>query len=298
MSTDIILDPRQYPDLNVYGVIGNPIEHSLSPKIHEQFAKQTQQAIHYGKLFSELGAFKETVDLFFARGGKGLNVTVPFKSQAFELCMHLTQRAQAAGVVNILWQVEGVYFGDNSDGIGLVRDIENAGYPFAQQRVLLIGAGGAVQGVVLPILQMKPKSIVIVNRTLDKAKAIVERFMEHANVLDIELQAISTEQLLEDEGGFDRMINGTSAGLNDASPLSAELIEKLASSSEPQAALAYDMVYGKETAFLKQMKQTGFNVQDGLGMLVEQAAVSFELWRQLPENLLNTQEVLAVLRTT
>jgi shikimate dehydrogenase len=292
----ITLDPRTFPNLDVYGVIGNPIEHSKSPMIHTLFAKQTDQAIYYGKLFSEIDSFEQTVELFFNLGGKGLNVTVPFKERAYQLCSHLSARAKAAGVVNILWQENGRYHGDNSDGLGLVRDIEQSGYPFEQQRILLIGAGGAIQGVVLPILEKRPKAIVILNRTLDRAQGIVNRFRETAQANNIHLEAVSPDQILEDTGGFDLIINGTSAGLEDRSPLTSAMVEKLAADVEPESALAYDMVYGKETAFMRQMQLAGFHTKDGLGMLVEQAAVSFEIWRKIPENILRTHEVLSSLR--
>jgi len=292
----VILDPRQFPELDVYGVIGNPVAHSLSPQIHEQFAKQTGQMMHYGKLFSAEQDFIQTVDTFFKRGGKGLNVTVPFKERAFALCHRLTDRAKMAGVVNILWQEDGAYCGDNSDGLGLVRDIEQMGYPLADQRILLLGAGGAVQGVVLPILQQNPNGIMILNRTHSKAQAIVTRFQAAVQARNVTLQASSFEEWTDHPQGFDRIINGTSAGLTNVSPLTDVMIERLAEHSEPSATLAYDMVYGKETAFMQHMQQAGFAVKDGLGMLVEQAAVAFEGWRGISSGQLQTREVYDLLR--
>jgi len=292
------LDPRQHPHKDVYGVIGNPVAHSLSPMIHAEFAKQTQQAVYYGKLYSELTQFKETVETFFLRGGRGLNVTVPFKAEAYALCQHHSERAKAAGVVNILWQKDGAYYGDNSDGIGLVRDIESDGFAIAGKRILMIGAGGAVQGVILPFLEKKPQAIVIVNRTLEKAQLMVERFLPQARALGIELSAISLEQIEQIQEAFQVIINGTSSGLSGDSPLTQMQAYHLAQLLKPsQEGLAYDMVYGKQTEFLVQMRSYGLVVKDGLGMLVEQAAKSFEVWRQIEDQgLINAHSILEMLR--
>jgi shikimate dehydrogenase len=295
---DTQLDPRAHPKQDVYGVIGNPVAHSLSPQIHTQFARQAQQNIFYGKLFSEIDQFQETVNTFFSRGGKGLNVTVPFKDQAYKMCAHLTERAQAAGVVNILWQVNGQYYGDNSDGIGLVRDITHQPYALAEKNILILGAGGAVQGVILPFLEQHPKSIWIANRTLQKAQSIAQRFADAAVSAKVQLQAITMEQILQIQEPIHLIVNGTSAGLQGASPFASEHVHFFtqAAQTHPQM-LAYDMVYGKETHFMQQMRHAKILTKDGLGMLVEQAAVAFEQWRQL-EGLgkLNTAEVLADLR--
>jgi shikimate dehydrogenase len=292
------LDPRQHPDKDVYGVIGNPVAHSLSPMIHAEFAKQTQQAVYYGKLFSELANFKETVDTFFLRGGRGLNVTVPFKSDAYAMCQHHSDRAKAAGVVNIIWQKNGAYYGDNSDGIGLVKDIESDDFAIAGKRVLMIGAGGAVQGVILPFLEKKPLCIVIANRTLEKAQWMVKLFLPQAQALGIEISAISLEQIEQIQEAFQIIINGTSSGLSGDSPLTQMQAYHLAQLLKPsQEGLAYDMVYGKQTEFLVQMRSYGLTVKDGLGMLVEQAAKSFEVWRAIEDQgLLNTQGILEMLR--
>jgi shikimate dehydrogenase len=293
-QNDTQLDPQQYPDKDVYGVIGNPVAHSLSPLIHHQFAQQAHQNILYGKLFSDVEQFEKTVDTFFSRGGKGLNITVPFKLRAFNVCARLTDRAKAAGVVNILWQENGQYVGDNSDGLGLVRDIKNSQFIINKKNILLIGAGGAVQGVVLPFLNEQPHSIVIANRTLEKAQKIVERFKAQAKQVNTSLRAISLHHLEQEKEPFDIIINGTSTGLDQVSPLTDSQVKSL--TNIPAQALAYDMVYGKTTVFMQQMQEQGLNVKDGLGMLVEQAAVAFEVWRGGNSRFeLNTKIVLASL---
>jgi len=296
-TSDTQLDPRMHPYQAVYGVIGNPVAHSLSPLIHAQFALQVKQPIYYGKLYAELGQFRQTVDTFFARGGQGLNVTVPFKLEAFQICQKLTERAQAAGVVNILWQEEGQYVGDNSDGIGLVRDIEKHPFQIAEKRVLMIGAGGAVQGVILPFLEKKPSQITIANRTLAKAQVIVDRFLPQALACGIQLNAMALDQVMQLQEPYSVIINGTSSGLQGTSPLvadQAQHLEHIKQMAEP--CLAYDMVYGKETDFMQQMRACGFEVKDGLGMLVEQAAEAFEVWRKLPQGSLDTVAVRQMLR--
>lgn len=299
MSTiDTNLDPREHPQQDVYGVIGNPVAHSLSPLIHAQFAIQAQQNVYYGKLFSETDAFEKTIETFFQHGGKGLNVTVPFKSRAFDLCHHLSERATAAGVVNILWQEDGKYYGDNSDGVGLVRDIENHPISIKGQRILVIGAGGAVQGVILPLLQKQPMQIVIANRTQEKAQKIVERFLPQAKAAKISLEAIALKDIEQLQQSFSIIINGTSSGLEGASPLTEEQAQHLAQTTkQANEGLGYDMVYGKPTAFMQQMSRVNYHVKDGLGMLVEQAAEAFEVWRHLEnQNRLNTASVLEMIR--
>ena len=298
-TPDTQLDPRMHPEQAVYGVIGNPVAHSLSPVIHAQFALQVKHPIYYGKLFADLGQFSQTVDTFFARGGQGLNVTVPFKLEAFQICQKLTERAQAAGVVNILWQENGQYVGDNSDGVGLVRDIEKHPFQITDKKILMIGAGGAVQGVVLPFMEKKPSQITIANRTLAKAQAIVDRFLPQAQAYGIGLNAIALDHIMQLQEDYSIIINGTSSGLQGSSPLElsqAQHVKSVQQGAEPS--LAYDMVYGKETDFMQQMKTCGFQVKDGLGMLVEQAAEAFEVWRKLPQGSLDTTSVLHKLRAS
>ena len=252
-----------------YAVIGNPVAHSKSPLIHAAFARAQSQALEYQRLFSELGAFVATVKAFRKQGGKGLNVTVPFKLEAFALADTLTERAQQAGAVNVL-VFEGDHTrGDNTDGIGLVRDIvSNLGHAVQGKRVLLLGAGGAARGAVGPLLLEAPKSLTIANRTADKAHALATQFAAYAGACTLNAQgyaALAGHQ-------FDIIINATSAGLSDGMP-------DLPGGLYATGALAYDMMYGRETPFMKHAQAAGATVADGLGMLVEQAAESFLIWR-------------------
>jgi shikimate dehydrogenase len=258
--------------IDTYAVIGNPVEHSKSPQIHAAFARQTSQAIDYKRIFCELGAFAETVRAFQAQGGKGVNITVPFKHEAFAVATQRSVRAEQAGAVNVLsFHADGMR-GDNTDGAGLVRDITvNRAYALRGKAILLLGAGGASFGVVGPLLAELPRALVIANRTVSKADALVQRFANFAGPCEI---AASSYAALAGKN-FDVVINATSAGLSGAMP------ELPANLFAPQA-LAYDMVYGKTTPFM-QFAQThgapGLQIADGLGMLVEQAAESFLIWR-------------------
>lgn len=265
-----------------YAVIGNPISHSKSPLIHEAFAKQTNQDISYEAILAPLDNFAVTIEQLMLAGYKGLNVTVPFKFEAFEICGELSQRALHAGAVNtLLFQLQkGCWFGDNTDGIGLVNDVTlNLKYSLQGARVLLLGAGGAAQGVVYPLLQQQPSTITIANRTLQKAHNIVEKFADNLDTL----QAASFDNITE---SFDIIINATSTGLTDtALPIPNSIFAK--------GCLAYDMMYGRETPFMKQARENGAKVADGFGMLVEQAAEAFFIWRGMrPE----TQSVMQMIR--
>lgn len=247
-----------------YAVFGNPIAHSKSPEIHARFAAQTGQDIQYERLLAPLDDFAASVREFIRAGGRGANVTVPFKLEAYELATELSERAQAAGAVNTLSFDGDAIRGDNTDGIGLVTDIVvNAGQAIAGRRVLLVGAGGAARGVVLPILEQAPSQLVIANRTTVRAQELAAQFGGR-------LQASSFDDL---QGKFDLVINATSASLaGDVPPLAPALFGRLT--------LAYDMMYGKEpTAFMRFAAQHGAVVRDGLGMLVEQAAEAFYIWR-------------------
>lgn len=266
-----------------YAVIGNPIAHSRSPMIHMAFARQCAQDISYETILGPMDRFRETVMEFVEQGGKGMNVTVPFKVLALELATHLTPRAKQAQAVNTLrFTAEGIY-GDNTDGIGLVRDIqERMGFALQGKRVLLLGAGGAARGVILPMLDEQPHSITIANRTFEKALALHEQFADFANLQVRHFADLTGES-------FDLVINATSAGLSgEHLPLPDGIFAR--------GAMAYDMVYGKEpTFFLADAKARGVeHVIDGLGMLVGQAAESFLLWRGV---LPNPQPVLDMLRT-
>jgi shikimate dehydrogenase len=258
----------QAPDR--YAVIGNPIAHSKSPEIHARFAVQTHQNLLYARLLAPLDGFAATVRTFVEQGGKGANVTVPFKLEAHALATELTKRAKAAGAVNTLKFDGENILGDNTDGVGLVSDIlRNAGITITGKRVLLLGAGGAARGVILPLLDVRPGELVIANRTVSKAEQLALPFQQQ-----FEGQvAVRASDFASLHGVFDIIINATSASLaNDVPPIAPGLIGS--------ATFAYDMMYGKRpTAFMELASEYGATVRDGLGMLVEQAAESFFVWR-------------------
>ena len=248
-----------------YAVVGNPVGHSQSPRIHALFAAQTAQDMRYEALLAPLDGFAATVRAFIAAGGRGMNVTVPFKEEAFRLATRLTGRARAAGAVNTLAFSGNDIFGDNTDGAGLVRDIlGNLGHGIAGRRILLLGAGGAARGVILPLLAEKPASLLIANRTPDKARALAAAFPG------------CTAHGFDEIGArcFDIVINATSAGL------AGGVLPRLTFAFAP-GCLAYEMVYGRDTDFLRQAREAGAMTADGLGMLVEQAAEAFFVWRGL-----------------
>jgi shikimate dehydrogenase len=273
------VNPKDYPGKDVYAVIGNPIAHSKSPLIHEVFAKQTQQAIHYGRIFSELNEFKKITLDFFECGGKGLNVTIPFKLQAYELAQHRTPRAQSAQAANMLWVENGQWWCDNSDGEGLTRDLrrllKQRGASLSGTHVLLLGAGGAAQGVIEPLMDTGVASITVFNRTHEKAEALVKQFTGLASVAKVNLKAAPLAELKN--GSYDLIINATATGLSGVSPITKDVLRSIIHPTT----LAYDMVYGKETSFMRDAKALGIEAIDGLGMLVEQAALAFETWRKL-----------------
>lgn len=285
-------NPKDYPGVDVYAVVGNPIVHSRSPEIHQLFAKQTSQLIHYGKIYSPLDSFEKIVRTFFAQGGCGLNVTVPFKLQAFAMADELSARARAAGAVNILYQKDGRLHGDNSDGVGLVSDLKNAGCTIKGKKILLLGAGGAAQGVILPLLDEAPALLVLANRTSLKAENLQRQFQSEAHSRGVKLQTFALDSL-EKLGAFDLVINATASGLEASSPIMDQQVPALVHADT----FAYDMLYGKPTPFLVQFKNAGAKTLDGLGMLVEQAAKAFEVWRgQEVVAKLDTRAVLTHLR--
>lgn len=254
-----------------YAVIGNPIEHSKSPVIHHAFAQLTHQDIQYERVLAPLDGFAQTVHGLISHGFKGANVTVPFKLEAFAMASRLTERAQDAGAVNtLIFDAEGI-IGDNTDGVGLVRDItQNIGVSLAGKRVLLIGAGGASEGVLHPILAEHPALLIITNRTLDKALNMVKRVEARDEMVFVSVNAYAFDDLEGQQ--FDIVINATSAGLSDSQlPLPGGIFA-------PNA-LAYDMMYGRMTPFMAFGLQHGAIVFDGLGMLIEQAAEAFSVWR-------------------
>ncbi len=250
-----------------YAVIGNPIGHSKSPQVHALFAQQTQQTMVYERLLAPLDNFAGAVRDFIAQGGRGANVTVPFKLEAFALAQELTPRAQSAGAVNTLSFSAGRIKGDNTDGIGLVRDIMiNAAVPLKGRSVLLLGAGGAARGVILPLIEANIASLVIANRTQDRAQELAQHFS--ASIVPV--SALTFGQL---DRTFDVIINATSASLSSDLPPVPDAV------FGPDT-LAYDMMYSAQpTIFMQHAAQRGAHVRDGLGMLVEQAAESFQIWR-------------------
>lgn len=253
-----------------YAVIGNPVAHSKSPLIHAEFARQTGQDVSYDRLPAPLDAFEATLRKFFDEGGKGLNVTLPFKREAWEVT-DAQGYARDAVAVNTIGLVDGRMLGYNTDGIGLLRDLRgNLKCRLGGKRVLLMGAGGASYGVMEPLLREQPEQMVVVNRTLEKALSLVGHFSKVHGVAQRNVSALAYDAL----GGvrFDIVINATSAGLSDAMPPLPEGI------FAPDA-LAYDMVYGKMTPFLRFARARGARIADGTGMLVEQAAESFHIWR-------------------
>jgi shikimate dehydrogenase len=262
---------------DLYAVFGNPIAQSKSPIIHAEFAKQTGQDLHYTKELIPLDGFSKSIKDFFAQpNGKGLNITVPFKIDAFNLVDELTPRAKIAGAINfIAKQSNGKLLGDNTDGIGMVNDMLNLGWIIKGKRVLILGAGGAVRGVLQPLLDQNPANITIANRTLSKAKELVQHF--HSE----KIQAAEYSQLAGNQ--FDLVVNGTSASLHGDLP---PLPEKILSNT----ACCYDMMYGAElTVFLKwAQKNNVAYLADGLGMLVNQAAEAFYLWRGIRPDLKST----------
>lgn len=246
-----------------YAVIGNPVAHSRSPDIHAAFARETSQDIEYGRVLAPLDGFAATVRAFRAQGGRGANVTLPFKEEAFALSTARTRRAEQAGAVNTLRFDGDAVNGDNTDGVGLVRDLrDNLGVAIAARHVLVIGAGGAGRGVLGPLADEKPGRLVIANRTHARAVELAGRFCIEA----VEIGALAGAR-------FDLVINATSASLGGGEfPLPAGLFGT--------GSLAYDMMYGKgETPFLAGARAQGAVTADGLGMLVEQAAESFLFWR-------------------
>jgi len=252
--------------MELYAVFGNPIAHSKSPFIHGIFAQQTGQNMTYHAECVPLDSFSRRVGDFFNKGGKGLNVTVPFKLEAFDLAQHRTERAEIARAINTLWIGKcGTLTGDNTDGVGLLRDLTlNQQFEIKGKKLLILGAGGAVRGILAPLLSEQPQQIIIVNRTLSKAA-------ELANLSPKTIQSCGFDEL--NGKTFDLIINGISSGLHGEMP---DLPNNLLKNS----GLAYDMVYGnRPTPFMEWATKQGNHAVDGLGMLVEQAAEAFFIWR-------------------
>ncbi|MBL4608853.1 MAG: shikimate dehydrogenase [Pseudomonadales bacterium] len=267
-----------------YGVMGNPIKHSLSPSIHRMFAETSEQNLCYEAMLVAEDAFKQAVEGFSDSGGKGLNVTVPFKEQAWQLATKRSQRAELAGAVNTLSFVDGEIFGENTDGVGLVTDILNNHHgEIKGKRILIVGAGGAVRGILAPILAEQPAELVLVNRTVSKAEGLAEHFQHLGKIHPCGFDAL-------DDRPFDCLINGSSASLGGQLP-------PLPSGCIAPHSWCYDMMYGAEpTPFNVWAEQQGAaKVMDGLGMLVEQAAEAFFIWRHVRPK---TSPVLEALRNS
>ncbi len=264
-----------------YAVFGNPINHSKSPFIHTLFARQTMQQMTYEKIEAPIDDFKGEIQRFFSQGGKGANVTVPFKEQAYQLVDTLSPRAKLAGAVNTLKLTDdGLLLGDNTDGAGLVQDLIYHLEYLENKRILLVGAGGACRGVLGPLLDQNPIQIVITNRTAEKAEQLAALFKESGKVTAIKMDELNQP--------FDLIINGTSASLSGSVPALPTVVIN-------SDTVTYDMMYGaKETPFNVWAKELGaYKTIDGLGMLVCQAAESFAIWRGIKPG---TKQVIRELR--
>lgn len=261
-----------------YAVFGNPIAHSKSPLIHTAFARQTAQDMTYEAILAPKDAFADSIAQFIAAGGRGANVTVPFKEQAFALANRRSPRAERAGAVNTLRFQANDVIGDNTDGAGLVTDLtRNLGRPLAGKHILLLGAGGAARGAIGPLLDGQPAALVIANRTVSRGQELAELFD----------QAVTACGFAALDAPFDIIVNATAASLaGELPPLSPAVFSV--------NTLAYDMMYGRDTPFLAFARKHGAATADGLGMLVEQAAEAFALWRGVRPD---TASVIAMLRT-
>jgi shikimate dehydrogenase len=252
-----------------YAVIGNPVAHSKSPQIHAAFARATGEDLDYVRILAPLDGFAAAVEAFAHAGGRGLNVTVPFKLEAFAVARMASERAEAAGACNTLRHDGDVWYADNTDGAGIVHDLTvNLGVQLAGCDVLVLGAGGAARGILIPLLAEGPRSVTIANRTPAKAAALADRFAARGPVAAVAPAALAGRN-------YDLVINATSAGLGDAATL------PWPSGIFRPTAFAYDMIYGDAlTTFLRWAQAQGVRRSaDGLGMLIEQAAESFHLWR-------------------
>jgi len=268
---------------NIYAVMGNPVRHSKSPAIHREFARQRAIALEYSAIHVELGGFESALRAFRENGGRGLNITVPFKLEAYQLADRHSARAEQAGAVNTLrFEDDGSAYGDNTDGVGLLRDITaNLNHPLVDQRVLILGAGGAVRGILDALLEQQPKQLVVANRTVAKAKELEKLFRPQGSIHGCGFEDLRGKR-------FDVVINATAASLQgDVPAVPKDVLEA--------DGLAYDLMYGdKPTPFMIWAKGHGTTrTCDGLGMLVEQAAESFFVWHGVRPD---TQPVIEALR--
>ena len=263
-----------------YAVFGNPIEHSLSPMIHTQFAKQTGCDVNYRKILSDKNNFKGAAMEFVKSGGKGFNITVPFKIDAYNLSHKLTLNAKTAGAVNTIKIENGEYYGENTDGKGLINDLcNNLGLSLEGKDILILGAGGATQGILLPLLEKKPARVLVANRTKAKAEKLAVDFTKYGKVCGFGMSQIKAKPV-------DIIINATSASLSGEMPA---ILSGVAG-----GAFCYDLMYARQTPFMDWAKQSGASgISDGLGMLVEQAAEAFYYWHGVMPA---TNKVLASIR--
>ena len=268
--------------MNKYGVIGNPIHHSLSPTIHTQFAKQFGFSMSYEKILAPLDGFSVAAKKFISSGALGFNITIPFKVEAYELVDEYTLIAKAAGAVNTIKMENDTLYGENTDGIGLVNDLcNNLQQSIGGKDILILGAGGATQGILLPLLECQPERILIANRTKAKSLKLANNFSKYGKVCGFGLDQVKAKPV-------DIIINATSASLDGKMP---EI-----PSGVVTGALCYDLMYGRQTPFMQwARKNSASEVTDGLGMLVEQASSAFAFWHGMtPE----TKEVIKSLRET
>jgi shikimate dehydrogenase len=268
-----------------FAVIGNPIHHSLSPQIHTAFAKETGLHIDYEAVLSPLDEFKNTIHQLILQKLSGANVTLPFKKEAYELASQHSNHSKIAEAVNTLEFKDDQIIGHNTDGIGLVRDLEqNLNVDLKHTKVLLIGAGGAAEGVIYSLLEKSPSELTLTNRTIEKSNVIQNKMDMHAKSFDVNLNVIEIAKCPHQY--FDVIINATSASISNAElHMNPKVFH--------EDSLAYDMMYGKETSYMKQAKSKGSRVSDGLGMLVEQAAEAFFIWHHIQPT---TKSVIESLR--
>ena len=268
-----------------FAVIGNPIHHSLSPQIHAAFAKEAGIDIHYEAILSPLDQFQDTVKALITQKFTGVNVTLPFKKEAYALASTHSNQAKIAEAVNTLEFKDNQIIGHNTDGIGLVRDLEqNLHVKLANQKILLIGAGGAAEGVIYSMLEKEPSELTLTNRTIEKSNAIQNKMHAYAKNFNVNLNVIEIQKLPHHY--FDVIINATSTSLIDAD---LGIDNKVFHAK----CLAYDMMYGKDTSFIKEARSQRSKTSDGLGMLVEQAAEAFYIWHQIKPQ---TKPVINLLR--
>ena len=268
--------------MNKYAVIGNPIHHSLSPTIHTQFSKQIGLSMSYEKILAPIDGFTAAANNFVSSGALGFNITVPFKVEAYDLVDDYTLNAKTAGAVNTIKVENGTLYGENTDGIGLVNDFcNNLQQKIKGKDILILGAGGATQGILLPLLECQPERILVANRTKTKSLKLANNFSEYGKVCGFGLDQIKAKPV-------DIIINATSASLDGKMP---EIPSGVAT-----GALCYDLMYGRQTPFMEWSRENfALEVSDGLGMLVEQAASAFAFWHDItPE----TKEVIKSLRET